>query len=163
MDSQIQARMIEILENDPDFYVPIKKLWAILQSEGLELGPEEFQRRLQEDERFEVAPGVDHKEGFEIEAKLGEEIEKEEDLGFYSGPRVKLASREMTAQDIFAGMTRSLARMNQALQSAWKERPIEDQETEDQLLEILAAGQRLEREIQNLIDQQSRVENDSLS
>jgi hypothetical protein len=158
MDSQIQARMIEILENDPDFYIPIKKLWAILQPEGLDLSQEEFQRLIQEDERFEVAPGADPEEGGEPE--LTEEMES---LGFYSGPRVKLASREMTAQDIFEGMTRSLAHMNQALQSAWEARPIEDQETENQLLEILAAGQRLEHEIQNLVDQQDQDKNDSVS
>jgi hypothetical protein len=146
MDRQIQARMIEILENDPDFYVPIKKLWMILQPEGLDLGQEDFQRLVQKDARFEVAPGVDPEERGESE--LTEEMES---LGFYSGPRVKLASREMTAQDIFAGMTRSLERMNQALQSAWEARPVEDQETEDQLLEILAAGQQLEHEIRNLV------------
>jgi hypothetical protein len=118
----------------------------ILQPEGLDLGQEDFQRLVQKDARFEVAPGVDPEERGESE--LTEEMES---LGFYSGPRVKLASREMTAQDIFAGMTRSLERMNQALQSAWEARPVEDQETEDQLLEILAAGQQLEHEIRNLV------------
>ncbi|MBN1811025.1 MAG: hypothetical protein JXA14_04235 [Anaerolineae bacterium] len=160
MDSQILARMTALLETDSDFFVPIKKLWLILQTEGLELDLEEFQRLLQKDERFEVALGEDHKKGFEADPKFTKEME---DLGFYSGPRVKLASREMTAEDIFAGMTRSLNRMNQALQSAWEARPVEDQETEDQLLEILAAGQRLEREIQRLVDQQDQLESASES
>jgi hypothetical protein len=59
-------------------------------------------------------------------------------------------NQKTTTDDIFEGMLRSLARMNQALQNAWEARPPEDQETEDQLLEILDAGQRLEHEIQNL-------------
>ena len=84
-----------------------------------------------------------------------------ENLGFYSGPRIKLASREMTVEAIFEGMLRSLTRMNQALQSAWETRPSEDQETEDQLLEILAAGQRLECEIETLVNQQNLSENPS--
>jgi hypothetical protein len=77
-----------------------------------------------------------------------------EALGFYSGPRVKLASREMTAEDVFAAMARSLTRMNEALQGAWEARPEGDREIEDQLLDILAAGQKLDREIQGLIEQQ---------
>jgi len=156
MDSQIQARMNEILETDPDFYVPIKRLWLTLQAEGLKLDQEEFQQLLQEDERFEVISGVDEREGLEADPQLAEEMES---LGFYSGPRVKLVAREMTAKDVFEGMIRSLTRMNQALQSAWEARPPENQETEDQLLEILAAGQRLEREIQSLVDQQDESEN----
>lgn len=150
MDSQFLDRMIEILETDPDFYVPIRKLWLILQSEGLELNQEDFQQKIQKDKRFEIEPGVEPNAGLDTDPTVATEMES---LGFYSGPRVKLAARAMTAKDIFAGMTRSLNQMNQALQSAWETRPSEDQETEDQLLAILASGQRLEREIQSLVDQ----------
>jgi hypothetical protein len=145
MDRRIISRITEILETDPDFFVPIKKLWLLLQDEGLSLDLEEFQRMLQKDARFEFAPGVDHKKGSETSP--------------YSGTRIKLVSREMTAKDIFEGMTRSLTRINQALQNAWETRPTDDQETEDQLLEILAAGQHLEREIQELIEHQGQTEN----
>jgi hypothetical protein len=41
--------------------------------------------------------------------------------------------------------------LNNALENAWQARPEDDQETEDQLLEILAAGQKLERELQELL------------
>ena len=154
INKHINAQLIKILETDPDVFVPIKKLWKTLQADELELSLEEFQQMLQEDEHFEIAHGVDHSARLEADSELAKAMEQEmEGLGFYSGPRVKLASREMTAEDIFVGMTRSLKRMNQTLQSAWETRPPEDQETEDQLLEILAAGQRLEREIQILIDQ----------
>ena len=154
INKHINAQLIKILETDPDVFVPIKKLWKTLQADELELSLEEVQQMLQEDEHFEIAHGVDHSARLEADSELAKAMEQEmEGLGFYSGPRVKLASREMTAEDIFVGMTRSLKRMNQTLQSAWETRPPEDQETEDQLLEILAAGQRLEREIQILIDQ----------
>jgi hypothetical protein len=154
MDSKILTRMTDLLQTDPDFFVPVKKLWLMLQAEGLELDLEEFQQLLQEDERFEMTPGEDHREGFETDPKL---IKEMENLGIYTGSKIKLASREMTAEDIFTGMTRSLNRMNQALQNAWEARPPEDQETEDQLLEILAAGQRLEQEIQRLVNQQDSL------
>jgi len=156
MDNRTITRVIEVLETDPDFFVPVKKLWLMLQGEGLALDVEleDFYHMLLDDERFEFTPGVDHKEGFEGDPEFAEEMEREmEALGFYTGPRVKLISREMTAENVFAAMARSLARMNDALQGAWDTRPEGDQDLEDQLLDILAAGQKLEREIHGLIEQ----------
>jgi hypothetical protein len=159
MDERTLTRVIEILETDPDFFVPVRKLWLMLQEEGLapDVTLEAFHRQLLDDERFDFTPGVDHKEGFGDDLDFAEEMErKKEALGFYSGPHVKLVSREMTAEDIFAGLAQSLTRMNEALQGIWDTRPEGDQETEVQLLEILAAGQRLEREIRDLIAQQNQ-------
>jgi hypothetical protein len=158
MDNHVIARVIEILETDPDFFVPVKKLWLMLQGERLALDIEldDFHLTLVADERFEFTPGADYSDEFEEDPEYAEDMEREmEALGFYSGPRVKLASREMAAEDVFAAMARSLTRMNEALQGAWETRPEGDQEIEDQLLDILAAGQKLEREIQGLIDQQT--------
>jgi len=159
MSAQVVARIVEILETDPDFFVPVKKLWLMLQGEGLALDVEleNFHHMLTQDEHFEFTPGVDHKEEFEDDPEFAEEMEREmEALGFYSGPRVKLVSREMTAEDVFAAMARSLTRMNEALHGAWETRPEGNQELEDQLLDILAAGQKLEREIHGLIEQQEQ-------
>lgn len=156
MDDPIITRTIEILETDPDFFVPLKKLWLMLQGEGLalDLEIESFSRMLRKDERFEFTTGVDHAEGFDDTPELADEMGQEmEMLGFYSGERVKLVSREMKAEDVFAAMTRSMARMNEALQSAWDARPEGDQEIEDQLIDILAVGQKLERELGNLVEQ----------
>lgn len=146
MNNETLTRVIEILETDADFYVPVKKLWLILQEEKLieSNDLEEFHRVLTNDERFEFSPGA---ERFENDPEM-------EALGLYGGPRVKLVSREMTAGDVFAAMARSLARMNEALQGAWETRPENDLVLENQLLDILAAGQKLEREIHDLIDQQ---------
>ncbi len=157
MDNPITTRAIEILETHPDFFVPVKKLWLMLQGERLALNTEleDFRLMLMADERFEFTPGTDYSEEFEEDPEFAEDMEREmEALGFYSGPRVKLVSREMAAEDVFAAMARSLTRMNEALQGAWETRPEGDQEVEDQLLDILAAGQKLEREIQGLIDQE---------
>ncbi len=159
MDILMMDRIISILETDPDFFVPVKKLWLTLQGEGmaLDLELEDFLSQLQADTRFEFIPGVDHTEGVEDDPAIAAEIGREmEALGFYSGPRVKLASREMTAADIFAGLARSLNRMNEALQHAWEARPEADQETEDQMLEIMALGQKLDRELREIIAQQDK-------
>jgi hypothetical protein len=158
MDNHIMTRIIEILETDPGFFVPVKKLWLMLQGEGLalDIALEDFHSMLAADERFEFTPGADYTEEYEEDPEVAKDMEREmEALGFYSGPRVKLASRDMAAEDVFAAMTRSLTRMNEALQGAWETRPEGDQEIEDQLLDILAAGQKLEREIRDLIDQQT--------
>ena len=158
MDDPITTRAIEILETEPDFFVPVKKLWLMLQGEELALDTEleAFYRMLVDDGRFEFMPDMDDTEEAEDDPEFALEMEREmEALGFYGGPRVKLISREMTAEDVFAAMARSLTRMNEALQGAWETRPEEDQEIEDQLLDILAAGKKLEREIQELFDQQT--------
>jgi hypothetical protein len=159
MDDRTVNRIINILESDPDFFVPIKKLWLLLQGEGLalEIELDDFHSWLESDARFELIFGVDHTEGFKDDPALVVEMDREmEALGFYSGPRVKLVSREMTADDVFAGLARSLSQMNEALQSAWEARPESDRETEDQMLEILALGQKLDREIRGLIDPQEQ-------
>ena len=155
MDSRTITRIVDILEIELDFFVPVKKLWLQLREEGLaqDVEIEDFHRILTEDERFEFAPDVDYRENVENDPEYAQQMEQEmEALGFYGGPRVKLASREMTAEDVFAAMARSLARMNAALQGAWDTRPQGDRAVEDQLLDILAAGQKLEREIDGLIE-----------
>ena len=153
MNKKTLNRVIDILKSDPDIYVPVKRLWLTLRQEGMDVDAEleAFSDWLHNDTRFEFASGV----SFETESpELREEGKREmEALGFFEGPRVKLTSREMTANDIFTGLRNSLTRMNDALQNAWETRPEGDQETEDQLLEILAAGQKLEREIQDLLSQ----------
>ncbi|MDY6876256.1 MAG: hypothetical protein SWK90_08665 [Chloroflexota bacterium] len=166
MSDRIITRVIEILETDPNFYVPVKKLWLTCQGErlGLNLELDDFHQILIDDERFEFTPGMEHQAEFENDPEFAKEMEREmEALGFYSGPRVKLTSREMTAEDVFAAMSRSLTRMNQALQGAWETRPEDDQETEDQLLDILAAGQKLERQVREIIDQERGQEQDEIS
>lgn len=158
MKKKALARVINVLESDPDFFVPVQKLFRLLESENLVKGVslEAFQKELETDEQFTFTEGVDYQDGMEGDDDIAKQMEQEmEDLGFYGGPRVKLTEREMSPEAIFEAMTRNLARMNQALQNAWDARPTGDQETEDQLLEILAAGQRLETEIENIVDKQT--------
>ncbi len=153
MDKPTEQRVIEILETDPDFYVPIKKLWLMLQAEGLalDLELEEFHAQLEADDRFEIEDFDDSLPG---EPEEVAEIERDlEALGFFGGPRVKLASREMTAEDIMAGLLRSLERMNEALRGAWETRPAGDRETEEELLDALALGQEMEEEIRRMIEE----------
>lgn len=89
MDKPTEQRVIEILETDPEFYVPVKKLWLMLQAEGLalDLELEEFQAQLEADDRFEIEEFDDSLPG---EPEEVAEIERSlESLGFFGGPRVK--------------------------------------------------------------------------
>ena len=151
MDERAMARVVEILETDPDFYVPVKKLWLMLQGEGLALDLDlaGFHAALAADERFEFIEGVDHTEGFEDDPDFEMEMEA---LGFFSGPRVKLASREMTAEDVIAGLTRSLRQLNEALQSAWEARPAGDLEAEQMLREAIDLAGQLEQEALEMLE-----------
>jgi hypothetical protein len=66
----------------------------------------------------------------------------------------------MTAEDIMAGLLRSLQRMNEALRGAWETRPEGDWETEGELLDALAIGQEMEEEIRQIIEER-RWENEA--
>ncbi len=151
MDDKAIARLIEILETDPDFFVPVKRLWLTLQQEGLDAGLslEEFQRELEEDDRFEFGPDMGT-DGVPEDSKTVRELEAQ---GIYGGQRVKLRSRVVTADDIFAAMARSLARVNAALQGAWENRPRWDHEVEEHLLDILTTSQDLMSELEELLEQ----------
>lgn len=154
MDDRALARAVELLETTPDCFVPLEELWLTLQEEGLapDTDLDAFRAALLADERFEfVSEAGPHEAGVETTTRMAEE---------YQTTHVKLASREMTPQDIFTAMARSLARMNAALQDAWAARPEGDQDTEDQMLELLAAGQALEREIHGLIESHTADSND---
>lgn len=158
MDEHTLARVTEILATDPDFYVPVRRLWLMLREEGLapDLGLETFHAHLAADDRFEFIEGVDHAEGLAEDPEFAAEMERGmEALGF-SGPRVKLVGRDMTAEDVFAGLSRSLEQLSDALRGAWETRPDGDAETEGMLLDALTMAEELEREIQEIIDEQGK-------
>ena len=157
MQAQSLARVIEILETDPDFFVPVKRLWLTLQEEGLEtdIPLHQFRKELSTDTRFEMTEPIDLQKELGNDPELADVISEEmESLGLYSGQQVKLVSREMSAVDVFNALGRSLKQMNQALKSAWDSRPEGDQSLEAQMMQILDAGEQLEHEIQELIETQ---------
>lgn len=156
MDEATLNRAIEILETDPDFYVPIKRLWSMLREEGLalDLELEDFHTQLAADERFEfreMEPAEDSEDLYALDTEMEQEMEM---LGFFSGFYVKLVSRTMTAEDVFAGLTRSLAQLTDALHGAWEARPRGDPEAEGMLRDAMALAEQLEQEILEMIEGQ---------
>lgn len=154
MSQQITDWAAQELATAEEFYVPVKKLWMELQRmmEMPRLPLEEFTRLLEADERFEFEEGIDFGEGFPAEMQEEERANMEE-LGFYSGPRAKLKSRELTPDDLERILQRHTDNLLTALRGAWETRPSGDQEAEDQLLDLLALAQRLQRETLEAIEE----------
>lgn len=145
-----------ILASDKDVIVPVKKIWGSVEKQGKAQGFEipalpDFTALLEGDSRFEFLPSLD-----ENGEPLGDlprdetdQEEKLESLGFYSGDRVKLRSVELTPEVIGGLIRQKVDKTMDALARAWERRPQGDRDTEDQLLDILAKTQKLQREVKN--------------
>jgi len=135
----ITDRVAAILAAHPDIIVPVSQLWRDLQMEGLTtaLPLEDFVSLLEGDPRIEFIEGIDFGEGDpETEVVM-------DALGFVSGPRVKLASRELTAGHVARMLDRSTQRLVDALKEAWSLRPTDDPETDLELLMAIEAAEEL--------------------
>jgi hypothetical protein len=146
----ITDRAAAILTNHPDIVVPVKQLWRDLQVEGLTtaLPLEDFIGLLDGDPRFEFMDGIDFGDG-DPEAAASMEA-----LGFISGPRVKLASRELTAEHVAHMLNQSTQRLVDALKGAWEVRPEDDPETDLQLLMAIEVAEELQRSVRDAFKDQ---------
>lgn len=149
-----------ILASDRDVIVPVKKIWSEVGKQGRKQGFEipslaDFTALLEGDLRFEFIPSVDEN-GDPPDMSSRDDTPQEEELenlGFYAGDRVKLRSVELTPEVIGSLIRRKVDMTMNALTRAWERRPEGDQETEDQLLEILAKTQKLQREVKKTFSQ----------
>jgi hypothetical protein len=145
-----------ILASDKDVIVAVKKIWEAVEKQGRKQGFEmpslpDFTALLEGDFRFEFMPSLDEN-GEPLGESPREESEQQEELeslGFYSGDRVKLKRVELTPEIIGGLIRRKVDVTMDALTRAWHRRPDGDQDTEDQLLDILAKTQKLQREVKN--------------
>ena len=87
MSNEILDWVHKCLIEDEDVIVPLKKLWSRYGQAG-KPPFEQFAFTVLNDDRFEQMYSLDH--DLSLEA-----------FGYYGGPRVKLRSRELTAQCIF--------------------------------------------------------------
>lgn len=150
-----------ILAADRDVIVPVKKVWQEVCTQGKGQGfsvPSlgDFSIMLEADARFEFVSSHDTEElVFEDQANddLLEEAELE-NLGFFSGDRVKLRHIELTPELIGTMIRRKVDGTMDALTKAWELRPDGDREAEDQLLDILAKTQKLQREVKKTFSEE---------
>ncbi len=146
----ITDRVIAILADHPDIIVPVAQIWRDLQVEGLTvaLSLEDFIGLLETDPRIEFMDEIDFGDGDPETAQIMES------LGFFSGPRIKLATRELTAEHIARMLDRSTQRLVDALKEAWRFRPTDDPETDLELLLAIEAAEELRRSIQATLEEE---------
>lgn len=145
----------QILASDKDVIVAVKKLWTEVARAGerrrfdVPTFPD-FSAMLEGDPRFEFLPF--HKTVTEdLEDPIPhddspDETEMEQ-LGFFSGDRVKLRNVKLSPQLLGTIIRSKVGRTMNALTKVWDMRPEGDRETEDRLLEILARTQKLQCEV----------------
>lgn len=144
-----------ILAADKDIIVPVKKVWMEVKRQAEEQNFEvpsfaDLTAMMEADNRFEFMPVHN-----DLESDVGEGLsddrdaseEELENLGFYSGDRVKLRRIELSPEIIGDVIRKKVDMTMEALAKAWEMRPQGDQETEDQLLEILSKTQKLQRQV----------------
>ncbi len=146
MSLEVLDWVYRYLEQDEDIVVPIKKIWNDWQI--VNAGPPlpEFAALILADDRFEQMDSVDHTEGLEwvSPAEKAEYVRNMEAMGFYSGPRVKLKSRELTLEYITHMIARHNNRLELALREVHAAMPDDvDEEEEGQLIDIMAQVEEL--------------------
>jgi hypothetical protein len=150
MSSELLAWVYTYLEQDEEIVVPIKKMWNEWQARHAEPALDEFTTLLLADERFEDMGGVDHTEGIEwmTPEETEEYIQDMEEAGFFSGPRLKLKSRQLTLEHITHMIKKHNDRMEWALQQARATMPDDvDEHEEGQLIEIMALAEELRQHL----------------
>lgn len=102
MSTELFDWVYTYLERDEEIVVPIKKMWNEWYMTHGDPSLADFTEAVLGDERFEEMPGVSHTEGPEElnPEELAEGVHEMEAMGFFSGPRVKLKSREITKEHI---------------------------------------------------------------
>jgi len=150
MSDQMLAWVCDYLDRDEEIVVPIKKLWNEWRATHPGPSLEAFTEQVLADDRIEEMHGVDHARGMEWmgPGELETYIREMEDLGFFSGPRAKLKSREITLEHIARVIKKHNDQMEWALQRARESLPENASEQEEgALIEIQVKVRQLRRQL----------------
>jgi hypothetical protein len=138
------------LEQDEDIIVPVKKMWNEWYAAQGSPSLAEFTRIVLSDDLVEEMPSVDHS-GHMEEMGPEEREEHERDMeahGFYSGPRVKLKSRQITREHVARMLKKHNDRMEWALQQARAAMPEDAGEAEEgNLIDAIQLARKLRRDL----------------
>lgn len=138
------------LEQDEDIIVPIKKMWNEWYAAQKTPSLAEFTRIVLSDGRIEEMQGVDHTGNMEgMSREEREEYERDmEAHGLYSGPRVKLKSRQITREHIARMLKKHNDRMEWALQQARAVLPEDASEADEgRLIDVIMRARKLRRDL----------------
>ncbi len=150
MPDQMLAWVCNYLERDEEIVVPIKKMWNEWRATHPGPSLETFTEEVLADDRIVEMHGVDQTRGMEWMGpeELEEYIREMEDLGFFSGPRAKLQSREITLGHIARVIKKHNDQMEWALQQARESLPEDASEQEEgALISIQVKVRELRRQL----------------
>ncbi len=150
MSTELLTWVHHYLERDEDIIVPIKKMWN--EWAATHSGPplEAFTALLLSDKDIAQERGVDHTEGFEdwSPEELAEYERDMEASGYFSGPRVRLKSREITLEHIVRMITKHNDRMERALLGAREAMPEDITEPQEgQLIDAIFMARELRQKL----------------
>lgn len=150
---EVLAWVQDYLARDEDIVVPIKKMWNEWHAAHVAPSLEVFTAMVLADEQVEELGEVDHTddmEGLSAE-ELDEYVRDMEAQGYYSGPRVKLKSRELRLEHVARMLKRHNDRMEEALRQARAALPADvSEEEEGQLIEVMALAEELRRRLREV-------------
>ena len=150
MSSELLDWVYTFLEQDEDIIVPIKKMWNEWHRSHAEPSLDDFTTMLLADDLIEEMEGVDHTEGYEWmdPEELDEFMLDMEAIGYYSGPRIKLKSRELTLEHISHMLKKHNDRMEMSLRQARASMPDDvSEEEEGQLIDIMVTAAEFRRHL----------------
>ncbi|MEI8350259.1 MAG: hypothetical protein WCI77_08910 [Candidatus Omnitrophota bacterium] len=154
MEKEVLTKIITILKQAEDFYVPIKKLWKESSVNGKFSSYDDFLYFFKKDHRFEV---------IETSASYDEDNGPDmEEAGFYTGPRVKLKSRKITKEDMQRIALRHAQNVIDNLIKAYEVKPQDlPHEKEDELIELMKKAKHLKENIDTAFKKDTNRKNKS--
>ncbi len=159
---KISNAVEDILRYNRDIIISLREIYNTLIKEYkyTELSETELIEIIQGDPRFEYMEMPDYfsKLNDSDRSIIEEQRTDIEAMGFYSGPRVKLTRVEIEYEKIIEILNRKVDTMMDILIGLWENRPTGDAHAEDKLLTILAKGQRMQREMKAL-SENDKIEN----
>jgi hypothetical protein len=137
------------LEADEEIVVPVKRMWNEWRAAHAEPDLPAFSALVLADDRIEAMGAVDYDEGMVLDAQeAAEYTEQMEASGYYSGPRVKLKSRELTFEHVARMITRHNDRLEAALNAARAAMPADIGEQEEgALIHVLELAKELREKL----------------
>jgi hypothetical protein len=145
--SQLSDWAAGVLETDEEIVVPVKKLWKVYIARDSNLSVEALMLELESDARFEFMDGSDPEERFDdwSEQEIAEYEEEMETRGYFNGPRVKLKSRELSAEHIAKMIAKHTDRIVQSLWSMYDARPEDlNEDAVQELLDIMVRAKKFQ-------------------
>jgi hypothetical protein len=140
MSTEMLDWVCAYLERDDDIVVSVKQMWNAWHAQNPATSLDDFSAAILADPRVEAMGSLNHTEGMQWMSpeELAEYVQDMEADGYFSGPRVKLKSREITKAHIAQMLKKHNDRMEAALNQAREMLPEHmDEQEEGMLIEVL--------------------------